>query len=162
MKLSRILCPVDYSRHSDMANFHASLFATATDAELVYLHVVGPTSPGGAVATRVDARLKELGARVRPMVRGVRTRYEVRFGDPAGQIIELANELQVDLIVMGTHGRTGSRRLLQGSVCEQVLRHAACAVMAVKLSMHEHRSPDFGSPDFGSPGWVAAEGGEPD
>src|SRR5205814_2627344 len=61
-------------------------------------------------------------------------RAERRFeeGDAAGTILRVARELPADLIVMGTHGRTGLGRLLMGSVAEQVVRKASCPVMTVK------------------------------
>jgi nucleotide-binding universal stress UspA family protein len=53
-------------------------------------------------------------------------------GDPAAEIIRAAQETGAELIVMGTHGRTGLQRLLMGSVAEQVLRKASCPVLTVK------------------------------
>jgi nucleotide-binding universal stress UspA family protein len=66
--------------------------------------------------------------------------YEHRLlsGDPAEEIVKFANEAHCDLIVMGTHGRTGFRRLLMGSVAEAVVRTANCAVMTYK----HHPAPD--------------------
>jgi nucleotide-binding universal stress UspA family protein len=54
-------------------------------------------------------------------------------GDPAEEIIDYANSANIDLIVMGTHGRTGLERLLLGSVAEKVLRGAQCSVLVAKL-----------------------------
>jgi len=71
-------------------------------------------------------------------------RAERRFarGDPAEQILRVANEIHADLIVMGTHGRTGLERLLMGSVAEQVLRQAPCPVLTVRNpSAEEIASP---------------------
>lgn len=61
-------------------------------------------------------------------------KYEHRMvtGDPAGRIVELAEEENIDLIVMGTHGRTGLKRLLMGSVAEAVVRRAKCPVLTFK------------------------------
>ena len=55
-------------------------------------------------------------------------------GVPANEIIRLASERQVDLIVVGTHGRAGAWRLLKGSVAEAVIRHAPCPVLTVKAA----------------------------
>ncbi len=132
MKLQQILCPIDYSEFSEIANFYASMFAQATGAELLYLHAVWPPLLDSSIEGEQAAMLTEFAARVRPLVRGIEARYELGFGDPSKQIVEMAVKKKVDLIVMGTHGRTGSRRLLHGSVCENVLRHAPCAVLAVK------------------------------
>ena len=54
-------------------------------------------------------------------------------GDPAEEIVRYGRDAGIDLIVMGTHGRTGLERLLMGSVAEKVLRDAPCSVMVVKL-----------------------------
>ena len=56
----------------------------------------------------------------------------MKEGDPATEILQFAQQIKCDLIVMGTHGRTGLGRLFLGSVAEQVLRKAPCAVLTVK------------------------------
>ena len=60
--------------------------------------------------------------------------FDVRAGHPARVIVEYAKEREADLIVMGTHGRTGLRRMLMGSVAEMVMRRARCPVLTVKDS----------------------------
>ena len=64
----------------------------------------------------------------------------VHEGDPATQIVRVAQETRCDLIVLGTHGRTGLGRLLMGSVAEQVLRKAPCPVLTVKTPFPETSS----------------------
>jgi nucleotide-binding universal stress UspA family protein len=59
-------------------------------------------------------------------------RMHVRVGTPADEIVALAKELDADLIVVGTHGRRGVRRLLLGSVARAILRHAGCPVLVVR------------------------------
>ena len=61
-----------------------------------------------------------------------RLERRIEEGAPAGQILRTAEEVGCDLIVMGTHGRTGLRRVLMGSVTEEVMRHARCPVLAAK------------------------------
>jgi len=134
MKLNRILCPIDFSPYGQAANYYASVFAENCQAEIIYLSVAWPPSIEKNVENRLDDLYLELTTKVRPLIHEVRHTYEVRDGDPAKQILQLATERNVDLIIMGTHGRTGSRRLLYGSVCQKVLRRASCPVMAVKLS----------------------------
>jgi nucleotide-binding universal stress UspA family protein len=63
---------------------------------------------------------------------GVPIEHRVEEGDAARTILRIAGEINADLIVMGTHGRTGLSRLLMGSVAEQVVRKAPCAVLTVK------------------------------
>jgi nucleotide-binding universal stress UspA family protein len=62
----------------------------------------------------------------------IRVEHHLREGDPATEILALAQEIGCDLIVIGTHGRTGVGRLLMGSVAEAVLRRAPCPVLTVK------------------------------
>jgi nucleotide-binding universal stress UspA family protein len=69
---------------------------------------------------------------IKPTVEGVQASYEVEFGSPASMIVEFAQEHNVDLIVMGTHGRTGWRRIAMGSVAESVVRNVDCPVLAIK------------------------------
>jgi nucleotide-binding universal stress UspA family protein len=73
-------------------------------------------------------KLKALG----PIDSAVRVERVLLEGDPAAGILEKAREMPCDLIVMGTHGRTGVGRLLMGSVAEAVLRRAPCPVLTVK------------------------------
>src|SRR5207247_9050465 len=66
-------------------------------------------------------------------------------GDAAKEIVELARDSQCDLIVMGTHGRTGLGRLLMGSVAEQVMRRAPCPVLTIKAPIEAARSEEHTS-----------------
>lgn len=75
--------------------------------------------------------LKEL-HEVRPEDATVSVEHLLVEGDPVGAILKISQERQCDLIVMGSHGRTGLHRLLMGSVAEQVLRKATCPVVTVK------------------------------
>src|SRR5205807_909314 len=70
--------------------------------------------------------------RFQPPDPGMRVEHRLEEGDAAAEIVRVAQEIHCDLIVMGTHGRTGIGRLLLGSVAEQVLRRAPCAVLTVK------------------------------
>jgi hypothetical protein len=63
-------------------------------------------------------------------------------GDPASAILRVTQELPADLIVMGTHGRTGLGRLLMGSVAEQVVRKAPCPVVTVKTPLPEKKASE--------------------
>ena len=117
--------------YSKAANFYASLFADTNDAELIYLCVNSPVK-NEPVEDQLDDLYSKLSYEVRPFVHDVRHRFEVRLGRPADEILKVAEEFKVDLIVMGTHGTTGLKRLLHGSVCGKVLRSATCPVMAVK------------------------------
>jgi hypothetical protein len=70
---------------------------------------------------------------IRPTNTDIPVRHVLLSGDPAEEIVRYGRDTGMDLIVMGTHGRTGLERLLLGSVAEKVLRDAACSVLVVKL-----------------------------
>ena len=136
MELKRILCPIDFSVFNKDANSYASLLASATGAEIVYLHCVSTGMPYvGFCNLDVDddnseeARsLKE----IRAMSENIKCSYILCRGEPADAILDYAKNEGIDLIVMGTHGRTGMRRVLMGSVADAVVRHASCPVLALK------------------------------
>jgi universal stress protein A len=136
MKINRILCPIDYSGHSKAANYYASLFAKESGAQIIYLNVNWPPT-NDPVEARLDDLYRKLSTEVCPFAVGVLYNFVVRDGIPANEILKLAEEQNVDLIVMGTLGKTGLSHLLHGSVCEKVLRRAKCPVMAV------HDGPKF-------------------
>jgi nucleotide-binding universal stress UspA family protein len=69
---------------------------------------------------------------VKPSAPGLTVERHLVAGNEADEILRLASELKCDLVVMGTHGRTGLRRLLLGSVAESVMRKAPCAVLTVR------------------------------
>jgi quercetin dioxygenase-like cupin family protein len=107
---------------------------------LILLHVVPPsaspilTEPPANPLRPAESQesLKGRFAWPQPTDPAVRVEHRVAEGDAPAEILSLAQALPCDLIVMGTHGRTGLSRLLAGSVAEEVLRKAACPVLAVK------------------------------
>jgi universal stress protein A len=136
MKLQRILCPIDFSDCSQAVNEYASVLAQATGAELIYLHICQPQIPYDSFAfVNVNATGEEDREQLlefKPTVSGVDAHHIVEFGAPADRIVEYARESDADLIVMGTHGRTGVSRALMGSIAEAVVRRATCPVLALK------------------------------
>jgi len=148
-RISKILVPVDVGASSrpvvEMAIDLAQRFAATIELFHVWqppaivptqLFVVpeagGVPMPAEDVARSLaGARLEELAASVRAA--GVRdVRSHVGVGDPAHEIVELARSGRLDLIVMGTHGRTGVSHAVLGSVAEKVLRHAPCPILTVR------------------------------
>jgi nucleotide-binding universal stress UspA family protein len=138
LSIRSILHPTDFSEHSMIALRLACSLARDHGARLVLLRVVplpltvfgaprGPGEPAWGHSSLLH-RLEELGAD-EP---GVPREARVVEGDPATEIVRLAEELPCDLIVMGTHGRHGLDRLLMGSVAEYVMRRAPCPVLTVK------------------------------
>jgi len=139
--LERILVPVDFSDCSLDAFEYAVEVAQQAKACVMLLHVLEPVSYGldfdlGHIRTREEVReswtkrLKEL-ASSRPHT-DVAVDFRLRGGLPADSILDSAQTLPCDLIVMGTHGRRGISHALSGSVAEAVLRKARCPVIAVR------------------------------
>ena len=130
-----ILYPTDFSSYSNHAYLHAVALAENFGATLAIAYVAAPDQPA-----RRDFWRGQL-EQIRPANRHIAVSHLLLEGDPGEEIVRLAGESDTDLIVMGTHGRTGVERLLMGSVAEQVLRGAPCSVMCVKLPKG-HREPD--------------------
>jgi universal stress protein A len=152
--ITRILVPTDFSTASDAALDFAKTIARTFGASLHLLHVfedpvvtVGfteayaPLPPTTRVALVEDAG-RQLASRLSDEERD---RYDataqVVSGSSAMAIVEYAQDHDIDLIVMGTHGRTGMAHLLIGSVAERVVRLAPCAVLTVHADRTVFRQP---------------------
>ena len=143
-ELSRICCALDFSETSRLAMAEAAELARRCGAELTLLHVRSPLAQVSSAELLVPARALEELAQVdlardlavwrteaeRIATTGVRT--VLLTGDPATEILRHARAHGVDLLVVGTHGRTGLRRFVLGSVAEHVVRQAPCPVMVVR------------------------------
>jgi nucleotide-binding universal stress UspA family protein len=138
--IQKILVPTDFSAHADAAFQVAQTMARLTGAEVILFHVARPPAvvlEGGQLLIDPNKKPGNLWDRFDNMPPGepvVRVRHEVIVADRPGarHILEILDKLGCDLIVMGTHGRTGLRHLLFGSVAEEVVRLARCPVMVVK------------------------------
>jgi nucleotide-binding universal stress UspA family protein len=135
-----ILYPSDFSETSAQAFANACDLARDHGARLVVLHVLEPMPPliAAGVLLPTEAGSTRSAARdrlvaVRPDGRDIPCERLLRDGPAAETIVAVAHEIAADLIVMGTHGRTGLSRLLLSSVAESVLREAACPVLFVKV-----------------------------
>jgi universal stress protein A len=144
MKIKRILCPIDFSEFSMTANHYASLLAKATGAEIIYLHSIDSNLPYVGFCN-LDAskdhpeELRSL-QEVHPTSENIKCSYVLCQGGAADAILDYARNEDVDLIVMGTHGRTGMHRVLMGSVAEAVVRHARCSVLTSKQPWDSSKS----------------------
>ncbi len=142
---TRILVPMDFSAPSDAALEYARTVATRFGASLHLLHVA--EDPYRSVYTTdvfvpeieglrdgiLDSALGRLEDRVSPQdVSGRHTTIDAVIGTPAWSIVDYAGAHDIDLIVMGTHGRGGMSHLLMGSVAERVVRTAPCPVLIVR------------------------------
>jgi universal stress protein A len=152
MRLQRILVPIDFSGTADRAVEVALELAGAVGGQLTLLYVYGAPAtmlPDGStfaasarelveVSTRADEAVaqvrRELETRV-PV--GVTVAAETRMGVAADEIVHACDSGDFDLVVMGTHGRTGLGRLLMGSVAESVMRHAHIPVLTVREGPRE-------------------------
>ena len=134
----QILCPVDFSRTSDVALGLASSLARETGATLHILHVEeNPTAYGPGLYETLPSSNEDQTHRLfatRPCGERVVCKHELLRGDPAQEIIAYGREQNADLIVIGSHGRTGLFRLLMGSVAEQIVRKSPVPVLTIKSS----------------------------
>jgi len=141
----RILVPLDGSSRAEQALPAAVRIARASAGSIVLLQVVNPPIDYGAglapvamiTEDYVDAVIAEehsylSGIAQSDVCRGVRTQAEVQFGLPAQQILGVAESQAVDLIFMGSHGRTGVTRWMLGSVAEQVISQSTVPVLVVR------------------------------
>jgi len=133
-----ILHPTDLSEASADAFHLACSLASCHHARLVVAYVVQTPAAayvGGDLLPEPGSWLKEVQAKLaalRPDDPTVAVEHRIVHGEPAEQILSLAAALNCDLIVLGTHGRSGLQRLVLGSVAEEVLRKAHCPVLSVK------------------------------
>jgi nucleotide-binding universal stress UspA family protein len=136
--IRKILFPTDFSPASNGVLRHAAALARGNNATLVILHVEEPPLAYGSgelfygVGEFSTEALQKMLDKVVPPHPAVQVVRRLVIGDPASEIPRVAKEENVDLIVMGTHGRTGLLRLLMGSVAELVVRRAHCAVLTVR------------------------------
>jgi len=139
MHADKILFPTDFSPLSEDALAWATALARDSGATLSIVHVEEPPMAygGGELYVAMDdeeakGELRRLLGSVVPPDHHVPFEHKLLVGDPASSIVDEAEKEHADLIVMGTHGRTGLSRLLMGSVAEAVVRRAKCPVLTVK------------------------------
>lgn len=153
LELKKILVPVDFSEAADKALAYAVAFARQFHAKILLLHVVhvsymageyGPIDVPVLEDQLIDAaqrKLAEVAAEKVPadLLEGT----AVCAGPAVHEIAEVAKERKTDLIILSTHGYTGLKRVMLGSVTENVVRHAPCPVLVVREREHEfiHEQP---------------------
>jgi nucleotide-binding universal stress UspA family protein len=149
----KICCAVDFSEPSWLAMEQAADLARQLRAELTLVHVRVPppaaasdvlVSSGAAAAfeAREDEETLEVWRADAEGRGGGRVRARTLAGDPAVEIARLARDEDVDVIVVGTHGRTGVRRFLLGSVAERVVRLAPVPVLVLRDHLRVARERD--------------------
>jgi nucleotide-binding universal stress UspA family protein len=148
IEIRRILCPIDFSEFSRHALDHAVAIARRYDATVTVLNVCALVpatayAPGTPMLPVAVPTAGDLDALLASMKRFVETeigltvpmRFEIGEGDAASEILDRATAIPSDLIVMGTHGRSGFERLVLGSVTEKVIHKAASPVLTVPRPM---------------------------
>jgi nucleotide-binding universal stress UspA family protein len=150
MSVKTILVPLDGSPFSEQALEHAEKVARSYQAKVVLMRVgkvIAPEALGipelsqafanelaaqqarkeAAAANYLDERAQKL------LAHGLQVDTLVRIGDAATQIVEAAETLKVDLVIMSSHGRSGLLRWVYGSVAERVLHHLRCSLLVVRI-----------------------------
>jgi nucleotide-binding universal stress UspA family protein len=147
INIQRILYATDFSSYSNQAYFHAITLAESHEASLTILFVYPARQAEGEGPEYWRQQLEQ----IRPVNPHIPVRHVFLEGDPAEEIVRYASRAGMDLIVMGTHGRTGLERLLMGSVAEKVMREATCSVLVVKLPRAQPREKNHGQAKEMSP-----------
>jgi universal stress protein A len=147
LPLRKILCPTDFSEASYEALKAANELALHFSAALVLVHVVPlvidiPTSadfytPSDVETAQADARKALQEVVEKRISEKVRIRTKVAVGDPGDEIVSAAADENAGIIVIATHGLTGWRRLIFGSVAEKVVRLAPCPVLTIQSAPKE-------------------------
>ncbi len=137
-KPQRILLPIDFSKSSEHARSLAVFLASGFGARLSILHVLSkPELPVGGDGDGLDSFYTKAQKEAESYLNklgdhsAIQVDKSVEIGDPARRVVELAAGEGFDLIVCGTHGRTGIQRWIMGSVAEKIVRTAPCSVLVV-------------------------------
>lgn len=155
MKPKVLLCPVDFSEHSELALRHAGAWAERVGAKVVALTVERFDVPPyltpellGDIRARVAVErkaalgyLREFSSKFLP--RKVRVGWLIRQGDPVEEILRAVRGEKAGAVVMGTHGRSGMKALMMGSVTEAVALKSRVPLLVVRAAEHGELSPDF-------------------
>jgi nucleotide-binding universal stress UspA family protein len=143
-QIKRMLVPTDFSSGAEPALAWAAKLGECFNAELVLLHVLdvrlaamAGLPPDMAMMPAVDDLVKSAHAEAAEQMRQLAARFPtartlIKEGTPRSVILEVAADLDVDLIVMGTHGRTGLAHVFFGSVAEFVVRHSRIPVLTAR------------------------------
>jgi len=146
MLVRSILLPTDFSECGNYALSYATSLARKFGASIICVHVIEPIVPtvGYSGVTEplpiadISDQLEDSAERELPRLAeceecaGLEVEELIVHGDAAAEIVRVAREREVDLIVVSSHGRTGWGRILFGSTAEAVVRHATCPVLVVK------------------------------
>lgn len=141
----KMCCAVDFGDPSRAAMEEAAYLASRLDGDLtlVHVHVPPPPAAGDVLVSSRGVTLAQAAEDEEQLERwrveaersaGRPVRSQILSGDPAGEVLRYAREEHCDVVVVGTHGRTGLSRAVLGSVAERIARLAPCAVAVI----HDH------------------------
>jgi universal stress protein A len=145
-KIHTILCPVDFSEASRKAVQYAREFALSMGASIYLLSVVEPRPMAVDISLNyvpLEADLEKASQEDLELILqdlkkgGLKADCGVEIGNPADVILDKIDEFDVNLVIMGSHGKKGLSRLIMGSVAETVVRKANCPVLIVKVEEKE-------------------------
>jgi nucleotide-binding universal stress UspA family protein len=153
IQIKRILVPTDFSESAAHALTYGVSFAREYKAELILVHVVETLTVGYAsdlfpvpmaevfdeISGYAKAEIGKLAEAIRP--KEISVREMVVQGKPSAEITRIAKEENVDIIVLGTHGKGMLDQALFGSTAERVIRKAPCPVLTCQLHQHEFCEP---------------------
>lgn len=151
MQIRTILVPTDFSECGNYALSYAASLARMFGASIICVHVIEPMvrTVGYSGMTEplpiadITDQLEDSAGRELPKIAereeyaGLKTEEVIVHGEAAAEIVRVAKDKNVDLIVVSSHGRTGLGRILFGSTAEAVVRHAPCPVLVVKPAKQE-------------------------
>lgn len=151
MQIRSILVPTDFSECGNFALSYAASLARVFGASILCVHVIEPMVPtvGYSGMTEplpiadISDQLEDSAERELPKIAereecaGLEVEELIVRGEAAAEIVRVARDRKVDLIVVSSHGRTGLGRILFGSTAEAIVRHASCPVLVVKPSQDE-------------------------
>lgn len=143
--------PTDFSGCANYALPYAASIARATGATIICVHAVEPIAPAVGYSglaepmpiADISEQLEDSAGRELPQLAGceafsgLKVEEVIVHGDAAAEIVRVAGDREVDLIVISSHGRTGLGRIIFGSTAEAVVRHATCPVLVVKPPSQE-------------------------
>ncbi|MFN2493838.1 MAG: universal stress protein [Pyrinomonadaceae bacterium] len=155
MQIRSILFPTDFSECGNYALTSATSLARTFGASIICVHVIEPMVPtvGYSGMTEplpiadISDQLEDSAERELPRIaeceecEGLQVEELIVHGEAAAEIVRVATDRNVDLIVISSHGRTGWGRILFGSTAEAVVRHASCPVLVVKAAQKEQEGP---------------------
>ena len=151
MNIRSILLPTDFSECGNYALSYATSLARTFGASILCVHVIEPMVPtvGYSGMTEplpiadITDQLEDSAERELPKLAeceecaGIEIEELIVHGEAASEIVRVAKEKKIDLIVVSSHGRTGLGRILFGSTAEAIVRHAPCPVLVVKPAQEE-------------------------